>query len=449
MHPIILIILAVIVLSILVLVHEFGHFIAAKLVGVWPEEFGIGLPPRAWGKKIGETIYSVNWLPLGGFVRLHGESADAKVTKPERAFVNASRAKRAFVALAGIVMNFAFAWVCFSLMFLITGIPKGVRVLYVETESPASVAQIKPGDEIYRFDNAELIGTEEYILNTKSAKGKKVNLSYKNGDVKQVDFLTEPLSYTVLVSEVVQNSHAANGGILEGDIIKTINGSGFLSANDFQSVIKDNRGKQIVMGIMRGDELVDLSIDVRQEAPEGQGLTGITFQSGGSYDGLSGIMYGIEPVEVERPSPLNVIYYGARETVKWTKFTVEALVTIFTDLGGGKVPQGLAGPFGVTLTIAEVIRYGIVALLSFTGIISVNLALVNVIPFPPLDGSRVVLLGVEALVGKKNVQKIEGKLLNAGMAILLLLIVLLTISEIPKLISAGSISGFVESLFVE
>lgn len=350
-------------MSILVLVHEFGHFIAAKLIGVWPEEFGIGLPPRAWGKKIGETIYSINWLPLGGFVRLHGESLDAKVVKPERAFVNASRPKRAFVALAGIVMNFWFAWVCFSLMFLVSGIPRGVKVEEVEVGSPADEAGITAGDTIYSLNGGEIIGTEEFLLG-----------------------------------------------------------------------VRDNKGKDIQFSGLRDGKEVNFNLRVRSEVQEGQGFTGIT--------------YDVRPVETERPNPINVVYYGARETVKWTKFTVDALVTIFTDLGGGKVPQGLAGPFGVTLTIAEVIRYGIVALLSFTGIISVNLALVNVIPFPPLDGSRVLLLGVEALVGKKNVQKVEGKLLNTGMAVLLLLIVVLTLSEIPKLISAGSISGFVESLFV-
>lgn len=364
MHPIILILLAIIVLSILVLVHEFGHFIAAKIIGVWPEEFGIGLPPRAWGKKVGETIYSINWLPLGGFVRLHGESGDAKITRPERAFVNASKPKRAFVALAGIAMNFFFAWFCFTIMFLVSGIPRGVNVIEIEEGSPAAEAGIMPGDTIYTLNGEEIVGTEEFLLGIRSSRGKKVSFSG-----------------------------------------------------------------------LRGEEQVNFNVNVRNVVEEGQGFTGIT--------------YDVRPAEVEKPNPINIIYYGARETVKWTKFTVEALVTIFTDLGGGKVPQGLAGPFGVTLTIAEVIRYGIVALLSFTGIISVNLALVNVIPFPPLDGSRVLLLGVEAIAGKKSIQKVEGKLLNAGMAILLLLIGALTISEIPKLIQAGSISGFVNSLFVE
>lgn len=365
MHPIILIILALFVLSTLVVIHEFGHFIAAKLIGVWPEEFGIGLPPRAKGKKFGETIFSINWLPLGGFVRLHGESGDAKITKPERAFVNKSKAARAFVAVAGIIMNFWFAWVCFTLMFVLTGIPRGVAVEEVEENSPAQVAGILPQDKIFQINGKEIIGTEEFLLE-----------------------------------------------------------------------IRQNRGKEITLGVMREEEMKTLPVSVRSQVEEGQGFTGIT--------------YDIVPVEVERPNPVNVVYYGARETWKWTKFTVEAIVSIFSSLGQGQMPQGLAGPFGVTLTIAEVIRYGIVALLSFTGIISVNLALVNIIPFPPLDGSRVVLLGVEAFVGKKRLEKYEAKVLNAGMIFLLGLILLLTLSEIPKLISVGgSITGFVNTLLVE
>lgn len=369
MHPIILIILALIILSLLVVVHEFGHFIAAKLVGVWPEEFGIGLPPRAWGKKIRGTIWSINWLPLGGFVRLHGESSDMKVARPEVAFFNKSKLQRAFVALAGIFMNFWFAWVCFTLVFLLSGIPRGILVEKVEENSPASLAGVMPGDVVYSINNKEIIGTEEFLL-----------------------------------------------------------------------TIRENRGKEITFNVERGEEKYNLPVSVRSEVEEGQGFTGVT--------------YDVRPFSVERPNllvaPVKYLFYGARETVKWTNFTIDALVTLFTDLGKGTVPQGLAGPFGVTLTIAEVIRYGIVAVLSFTGIISVNLALINVVPFPPLDGSRVLLLGLEAIVGKKNIQKLEGKILNAGMVVLLLLILLLTASEIPRLISVGgSISAFVDSLVVE
>ena len=107
------IIIFLIVLSILVLVHEFGHYIVAIWKGVWVEEFGLGYPPRATGKKIGETLYSINWLPLGGFVKLHGEQSEEGVTKPDRAFVNKSKGARAMIIVAGIIMNLILAVVLF------------------------------------------------------------------------------------------------------------------------------------------------------------------------------------------------------------------------------------------------------------------------------------------------------------------------------------------------
>src|SRR4030067_3332150 len=112
------------VLSILVLVHEFGHFIMARRAGVWVEEFGFGLPPRVFGKKIGETIYSINLLPFGGFVRLHGENSEDEVKEPKRAFINQDKKTRSKIILAGVFMNFVLALLCFSLTYSLTGIPR-------------------------------------------------------------------------------------------------------------------------------------------------------------------------------------------------------------------------------------------------------------------------------------------------------------------------------------
>src|SRR3990167_11545739 len=169
MHPIILIILAVIVLSILVLVHEFGHFIAAKLVGIRVEEFGIGLPPRAWGKKIGETIYSVNYLPFGGFVRLVGEdSTDAKRDQ-KNSFYTKSIWQRSQVVVAGVIMNLLLAVVVFYIVLAALGfkfhLPNffphefkfakqttTVQVVDVGQDSPAAAAGIEIGESIIEID---------------------------------------------------------------------------------------------------------------------------------------------------------------------------------------------------------------------------------------------------------------------------------------------------------
>jgi regulator of sigma E protease len=146
---------ALIVLSILVIVHELGHFFAAKKSGVLVEEFGIGLPPRAWGKKIGETIYSINWIPLGGFVKLHGEVGEEKIKYPNRAYVNKGALTRIWIALAGVLMNLLFAILCFSIVYTVTGIPKSretgqVRIEEVISGSPSEEVGLAAGDIVQK-----------------------------------------------------------------------------------------------------------------------------------------------------------------------------------------------------------------------------------------------------------------------------------------------------------
>ena len=120
--------------------------------------------------------------------------------------------------------------------------------------------------------------------------------------------------------------------------------------------------------------------------------------------------------------------------------------SIFGTIGHGQVPEGVAGPLGVTALLAEIAKLGFLPLLEFMAIISINLALINLVPFPPLDGSRVVFIVLESILGKKVRPKIENLAYTAGMALLLGLLLVLTVSEIPKILSAGSLSGFVDSL---
>src|SRR6266446_7449854 len=122
------IIKVVVAFSLLIILHEFGHFIIAKISGVWVEEFGMGLPPRIFGKKIGETVYSLNWLPIGGFVKLHGETSSDQVVYPDRAFTNKKPLTKIAITLAGIVMNLILAVACFAIVYVIMGIPGKINL---------------------------------------------------------------------------------------------------------------------------------------------------------------------------------------------------------------------------------------------------------------------------------------------------------------------------------
>src|SRR3990170_3321037 len=156
----------IIVLSVLVLVHELGHFFAARRAGVLVEEFGFGIPPRVFGKKLGETIYSINLLPFGGFVRLHGENSEDEVKEPKRAFINQDKKTRSKIILAGVFMNFVLALLCFSLTYSLTGIPReseNVKIVEVNKGSPAESSGLTSGDIIREINGKKVASNNELI----------------------------------------------------------------------------------------------------------------------------------------------------------------------------------------------------------------------------------------------------------------------------------------------
>lgn len=358
---------AVLGISILVLVHEFGHFITAKILGVWPEEFGIGLPPKIWGKKIGETEYSVNWLPLGGFVRMHGETSETKITKPERAFVNQPAWKKTLIALAGIFMNFMFAVFAFSVVYFFAGIPQKVLVGEVVSHSPADAAGLQSGDIIFEMNGVKIDESTVFPEQISELAGQRFDLTIE----REIEGQKQELTKTVYL---------------------------------------------------------------RTKAPDGEGLLGITW-------GVGELNY---PPIYERP--FLSAYFGYRKTVLYTEKIAVGMVDIFRQASGGRVPEGVAGPVGIVGIVTEVAKFGIIPFFELLGIISINLAILNILPIPPLDGSRVVFAFGEAAFGKRIVPIVEHWAHIVGMILILILFVLLTANEIPRLLTAGSLSGFVDTL---
>src|SRR5258705_13063970 len=194
---IITILVFLLVLSVLVLVHEAGHFFVAKKLGVKVEEFGFGFPPRVFGKKIGETIYSINLFPIGGFVKLYGEDeagggslkitskdvGKSQITSDKRSFVSRPVWQRAAIVVAGVVMNFLLAFVIISYLFTVVGVATpGSNILIGEVvkNSPAEKAGLKAGDAIISVDGVKLTDPNKVILYTKSHRGKLITITVKN-----------------------------------------------------------------------------------------------------------------------------------------------------------------------------------------------------------------------------------------------------------------------------
>ena len=358
------------VLSILILVHELGHFLVAKHFGVMIEEFGFGLPPRLFGKKIGETLYSINMLPFGGFVRLHGENSDEEVTYPKKSFLKKSKRKRIAIIVAGVIMNFLLAIAAFAITYSFNGIPKDtkdVKIVDISTSSPAQIAGIIVGDIVRKVNETSISTNEEFISLVDQVKGKKVTL----------------------------------------EIERTVNS---------QKTTKK------------------ITLTPREKPPQGEGPLGVVITTTEIY---------YPPIALR---PFYGIYYGFGDAIFWGKNVILGFYGIFAGLFKGQVPQDVAGPVGIFALTSEASKIGIFAVINFIGILSVNLAILNVLPFPALDGGRLFFIFLEGIIGRKVLPKVEAMIHTVGMIILLALLLAVTAHDIIRLIAGGGISGFLQGV---
>lgn len=341
-------------LSILVIIHELGHFFAAKKVGIKVEEFGLGIPPRAWGKKIGETIWSLNWLPIGGFVRMFGEDphvSDSQAHKMgHRAFVNKTPAQKFVVVVGGVTMNIILAIAIFAVVYKITGVPVEtdmVRVDAVAKDSPAELAGIKEGYVIGMVGQEKVRSSKALIEEVNKYKGREAELTTDHG------------TFMVLV---------------------------------------------------------------RERPPEGQGSLGVSISNT--------VMQPIAWWELHKS-----IGAGFKEAYFWGKVILTGLTKMVADIFSGKAPGDVAGPIGMYQATSAIRQsQGLLALLHFFGIVSVNLAVMNILPLPALDGGRLIFVIYEWVSKKRPNPEWESRIHQAGMMALLLLMALVAISDVVRLV---------------
>ena len=356
------IVIFVLMLSVLVLIHELGHFLVAKFFKMRVEEFGIGLPPRAktlFTKR--GTIFSLNWLPLGGFVKLFGEDMDdpAQASSPE-AFFNKPIWQRAGVLTAGVVMNFLLGVLVFGIVYTYVGIPTKtdkVTIVEVGENTPAMAAGIRPDDVVKKInlgkDVIPFVGMEDFVKQINTLKGKEVEIT-----------------------------------------------------------LVDKGGREKVVKIIP-----------RVDPPKGEGALGVA---------LSGMEMKMYPIWQR---PFRGAAYGLTEAWSWGKEIASNLGKVFWGLITGKgLPKDISGPIGIYQVSKEVYKVGWIAILQFMGVLSINLAILNIMPFPALDGGRIAFLAVEKIIGKKLKNRIEGYVHTVGMVFLLGLMAVITVRDIIHLI---------------
>lgn len=356
----------VLILGLLVFVHELGHFLMAKRAGVKVEEFAFGFRPRIWGKKVGETIYAINAIPLGGYVLMEGETEKAG----PRSFMALSPLKRVPILLAGVVMNAVLAWILITVIYIVGALPL--------SDSLAA----HPG-------------------------------------VSQHTKIT--------ITQVMSGSPAANEGLKTGDVITAIDRDHQAGTDTLIRDTTNHPGVPVVLTVNRGGRTFDITVTPRIHPPAGQGAIGIV---------------------METESRVRTAWYRAPfvailELGSEVKATVYGLSNFAQNLVvHQRVGQDVSGLIGIGEATGVVRRLGFTSLLQFIGIISINLAVVNLVPILPLDGGHVVLSFYEAWRKRPVSDETKGRFAAAGLLLIGVVFVVVTYHDAVQFQVFGRLRSF-------
>ncbi len=431
------------VLIILVLVHEVGHYVTARLAGVQVVEFGFGYPPRLFAIKRGGTEYSFNILPLGGFVKLVGEEDP---THP-RSLARQAAWKRAIILSAGAGMNALLPVLLFTFTAMVpqSSIAGDVRIMAVAPNSPAERAGIQPGDVVQKIAGETINRSAELSYLIQINLGNPLDFVVRrDGEVKTFNSIvprfnppqgqgaTGVLVRTgdLVVQDVTPGSPAAAAGLRPGDAIIQMNGgpasSGSALVVAFQQEMSGNASHKLSFLIERNAKVQSVSGTVEPvSAASGLAGMGLTLREG-----------SVRSVVLSKPV-WEAVPYGVQRSVETL---VLAKNTIITWFSGTTAPQ-FAGPVGIAQMTGEVATLGgILALMELAALLSMNMAFFNILPIPMLDGGRLLFVVIEVIRGGKRISPERESFVHlVGFAVLIAMIVVVTYFDIARLIRGESL----------
>src|SRR3989344_216965 len=362
-------ILFIVVLGALIFAHELGHFLVAKKCGMRVDEFGLGFPPRVFGKQIGETVYSLNWIPFGGFVKIFGENpttdpdTENSITDQEKSFGKKNRGLQAAVLIAGVSFNIIFAWLLISISFM---------------------------------------------------SGFAAPVGYYEG---------VPVENSKLVlTQVLTNSPASKAGLMGGDsiiaVFEGMNKLSKLTPDAVSDFMNQHEGKEVSIIYKRADEQSEIKI----------------IPIAGLVTNRATIGVGLDLIGTVKLPFFRAFWESAKTTgillVEITKGLGRFFYNIFTFQADF---SQITGPVGIISLVGASARLGISNLLGFTAFISLNLAVINLLPIPALDGGRLLFVAIEAVRRRPLNPKIVNYLNGFGFVLLLVLMLVITYKDVIKL----------------
>jgi len=426
------------ILAFLILMHELGHFVTARMCGVKVEEFGIGIPPRLWGFTRKGVLWSINAIPFGGFVRVKGE--DGKNMDPDS--MNAQPPhERAFFLAAGSAMNIFVAIVLMILVIGVQGVPHSrTYIAAVNPGSPAAKAGWQAGDRIARIDGNKVEDTEEIVNATRSHAGNPVTVTIERrgnfidttltprknppkGEGAVGVQLSNRTEGTLWVEAVAPNSAAAQAGLQPGDRIVSVNERPVTDTYVAQTELERYAGMTAPITFERNGEIFSTEIAVAEPAT-GQDIFNAV--------GLTSLRF--KPV-YEKVSPIAVIPRGFQESYRMTKQMLLGIRELFRS---PEQLHNVAGPIGMGQLTSEIIQESTlptwIVLAQITMVLSLNLAILNLLPLPALDGGRLFFVVIEVLRGgRKIAPEKEGIVHFAGLVLLLGLMFVIAFADVNRI----------------
>jgi regulator of sigma E protease len=422
------------VLGVLVFVHELGHFLAAKRVGIRVLKFQLGFNPTIFSVQRGDTEYSIGALPLGGYVKMAGDNPDEGVTGASDEFLSKSKWERFQVLIMGPVMNLALA-VLLTAGVLYVGAErfayedKPVVVGTVTKDSPAARAGFQPGDRVLAINDKEIPTWEDFYLAVGTHPNRELSIRFERDGVQQNKSVTPEPSTRQSRFEIgdvglqpnvhphirlIRSGEAAErAGLKANDVVLAINGDIITFSSDLKEAIVKRPEEQITMSILR----------------EGQPMTVVATPARRDGGGFLGIDIADETVSI-KPGLLGAARMSVERNVEYAGLIFQ---TIWGLLTRETSPKQLMGPVAMAQLSGESAQLGIIALFALMAQISLNLGLLNLLPIPILDGGHIFIMAIEGLFRRDFSIRVKEKMLMAGFAVLITLMVTVIYNDLTRI----------------
>ena len=443
----------IVVLGVLVFVHEAGHFLAAKWAGIYVFRFSLGLgPPIPWLTfRRGETEYSISWLPLGGYVKMASREEDigssaleggapAARVPPDRVFEAKPVWVRMLVILAGVTMNALFAWAVFAFLAYKNGrqidpVTTVGRVVEELVPREAEVLkQIQPGTRIIRINGDSMNSWDEIVSTIANTSDPEVRIDLSDGSTAVLpihpDALEERLKASQalqpfrapVVGQVLPDKPAARAGVQEGDTVIAVSGQTIQQWYDLLEVLQSSAGRDLSIEVARGGRR--LTYNIRPYVDSVPGPDGKT-----RAVGRIGVAVGTGYIS-EQLGPGQAIVEGGRAAIKASTQIIRTVRGLFSGRISGR---SVGGPILIGQLAGESARLGLDTFLGFMALISINLAILNLLPVPVLDGGQFLFLLAEAVIRRPLPMKLRERLTTVGLVLIVLLMGLAFSNDIRRL----------------